>query len=62
MIIFLVMCSLLYYESSVLVIVSVSLVRILTYRSLISKVIIVWLSSIFSFAKSWARVMESLTL
>jgi hypothetical protein len=40
----------------------VSFIVILTYKTLISRVIILWLSSILSFARSLASVVESLTV
>jgi hypothetical protein len=44
------------------VIVSVSCIGILTYKSFISYIIILWFSLIFSFVKSWANIVEFLIL
>ena len=57
-----VICSSLCSESRCFVIASVSVIGMFTYKSVMSEVIILWFSSIFSFVRSLARVMESLTL
>jgi hypothetical protein len=44
------------------VIASVSVIGMLTYKSLMSKVIILWCSFIFSLVRSLARDTVSLTL
>jgi hypothetical protein len=55
-------CSSLCSDSRFYVIVSVSFIGILTYRSLMSKVINLWFSSIFRVVRSLSSVVESLTL
>ena len=57
-----VMCSLLCSENRCFVIASTSVIGMMTYKSSMSKVIILWFSYIFSFFRSLARDTESLTL
>jgi hypothetical protein len=57
-----VICSSLCSENSCFVIACVSVIGMLTYKSSMSKVIILWCLFIFSFVRSLARDTESLTL
>jgi hypothetical protein len=57
-----VICMSLSFESNDFVIMSVSCIGILTYKSFISYVIILWFSFIFRFVKSSAKVVEFLML
>ena len=57
-----VICSSLYSESRCFVIARVSVIGMLKFKSLMSKVIILWCSFIFSLVRSLARDTESLTL